>query len=444
MTTTITLHVDVAGNPQGDGSKDKPFWRITDALAEARLKTEKDTEIVIDVASGTYTGSYDAVALANNPHLEVLPLILDVNNLTLRGKTEFQMEKGVPTDYLTGGQTLITGDKQIADKQTIILIAHTQKNANRDGIGVTVEGLVLESPEEGTVKQAGVGLLADRVRDFIIRNNAISNFMVGLRTRYASGRLSGNVLKGNVKFGAGIIAGSVNQPSNVALHGNYATENLFGICLSGTGGFFQQDIGQNNIPFQQVPNPLKLTLPQDQKDVPDQLTVELTRNDLSGNKVGGFRCFFYSPQTYETNEFAKPLTSNVTVKAEANSFKGNTRYGIVLDAGFPFSNNPRQFSSNFTGRFDNNQVDNNVTKAALFTFERVFVLLNLPDDKPASTYKYLSGSNWVVTGSDAEFQINNHIPEDSDYDNPDLDPLSQRKLGNTLIINKQELTGSTL
>jgi hypothetical protein len=159
MTTTITLHVDVAGNQQGDGSKDKPFWRITDALAEARLKTEKDTEIVIDVASGIYLGSYDAVALANNPHLEVLPLILDVNNLTLRGKTEFQMEKGVPTDYLSGGQTLITGDKQIADKQTVILIAPTQKNGNRGGIGVTVEGLVLESPEEGTVKRPEWGYL---------------------------------------------------------------------------------------------------------------------------------------------------------------------------------------------------------------------------------------------------------------------------------------------
>src|SRR5690349_17274518 len=65
-----TLYVDAAATENGDGSRHRPFWRITDAVVRAReLRQEErhhERRIVIHVLPGTYTGSYNPDHLAAN------------------------------------------------------------------------------------------------------------------------------------------------------------------------------------------------------------------------------------------------------------------------------------------------------------------------------------------------------------------------------------------
>src|SRR6516164_7369432 len=69
-----TLYVDAAAAESGDGSRHRPFVRITGAVERARvLRQERDAHkgrIGIQVRPGTYTGSHYAADLAGNPKLE--------------------------------------------------------------------------------------------------------------------------------------------------------------------------------------------------------------------------------------------------------------------------------------------------------------------------------------------------------------------------------------
>src|SRR5258708_17961441 len=68
------LYVDAAATYNGDGSRERPYWRITDAVLRARALRQEDTDdkvkspkdgddeekrIVIHVLPATYVGSYD-------------------------------------------------------------------------------------------------------------------------------------------------------------------------------------------------------------------------------------------------------------------------------------------------------------------------------------------------------------------------------------------------
>src|SRR5262252_6067573 len=74
------LYVDAAAMENVDGSRERPFGRITDAVVRARALRHEDSRheerIVIQVRTGTYRGSYQPTDLAHNPRLELLPIIL--------------------------------------------------------------------------------------------------------------------------------------------------------------------------------------------------------------------------------------------------------------------------------------------------------------------------------------------------------------------------------
>ncbi len=84
------LYVDAAARQNGDGSRHRPFWRITNAVARARELRQDDSDpeerIFIHVRPGTYVGSYDPVHLANNPRLELLPIVINVPDLASRAE----------------------------------------------------------------------------------------------------------------------------------------------------------------------------------------------------------------------------------------------------------------------------------------------------------------------------------------------------------------------
>src|SRR5262245_11277254 len=86
------LYADASVAANGDGAAARPYWRITDAVARARLLRQTAAipageRIVIHVAPGVYLGSKVNSALNHNPHYEELPLLLNVPNLTLAGST---------------------------------------------------------------------------------------------------------------------------------------------------------------------------------------------------------------------------------------------------------------------------------------------------------------------------------------------------------------------
>src|SRR5215470_12353427 len=84
------LYIDASATENGDGSRDHPFWRITDGVVAARSirQHQHHHDITLHVLPGTYVGSYDPDHLAKNPRLELLPIILNVSNLSLEGGTE--------------------------------------------------------------------------------------------------------------------------------------------------------------------------------------------------------------------------------------------------------------------------------------------------------------------------------------------------------------------
>src|SRR6266404_9380526 len=86
------LYVDTSANSDGDGTAARPYWRITDAVERARLLRQgasilPSELIVIHVAAGAYLGSKEPSILAKNPRYEVLPVLLNMPNLTLAGST---------------------------------------------------------------------------------------------------------------------------------------------------------------------------------------------------------------------------------------------------------------------------------------------------------------------------------------------------------------------
>src|SRR5712664_1621468 len=117
------FYVDAAATQNGDGSRHRPFWRITNAVVRARELRQDDSDpeerIVIHVRPGTYVGSYDPSHLANNPRLELLPIIINVPDLNLEGGTELdQDEGGLPTGtYPPESETLLTTDRELTRGQ---------------------------------------------------------------------------------------------------------------------------------------------------------------------------------------------------------------------------------------------------------------------------------------------------------------------------------------
>ena len=167
------LFVDAVATQNGDGSRDNPFWRITDAVERARALRQEDHEkrIVIDVLPGTYTGSYDPAHLPSNPKLELLPIILNVSDLSLEGATAFDEDgHGLLTGtYPPETETLVTTDLPLTRGQMLLLIASTTDGMA--GNQVSVSGFVTDAQAQGQPGVPGFLIYADRVSDFSIHHN---------------------------------------------------------------------------------------------------------------------------------------------------------------------------------------------------------------------------------------------------------------------------------
>jgi hypothetical protein len=421
------LYVDANAAWSGDGSADAPYLRITDAMTRARSGRQSGLEetITIHVAPGTYSGSYSGSRLKSQPRLELLPIILNVPNLTLSGATKLLEDASeLPTGAQPGTETVITTDEVVSSPNftaCLILVAPTTDGGSGDG--VTVSGFILDPQATVHLPQDGVpelqSIWLDRAADFEVRQNIVMRSGDGVRSRMSSGSVKGNLFLGNGFAGAYLTGGNRAYPANVRIIGNRGFDNVRGGAMLGAfGNTIPLDLGSNTL---QSPAVL---LAADPASWPNLLTATVNDNDFSGNVVYGLRCGAYPPDNYY--KLKADLTARLEANVSGNSFKGNQNYGLVLDAAFP---PPRSDKSAVSARFDlalqNNALTGNGRATALFTFERFTVSLGTDSLKD---FNYLSESVYNLTDPERETL-------GFDYDNPVTDPFDGTVLNNTLIIN---------
>ncbi len=107
-----TLYVDCAATSRGNGSAARPYWRITEALKKARaLRRGSSGRITIRVAPGTCSGNFETQPTGQTTRPpELLPLVLNVPNLTLHGAGVMKYADGYPVGPRAGTATTVTVD----------------------------------------------------------------------------------------------------------------------------------------------------------------------------------------------------------------------------------------------------------------------------------------------------------------------------------------------
>jgi hypothetical protein len=416
----VNLYVSAGAAPGGNGSAAAPYRRITDAGAAARtLRTSpsenRGTAVVVWVAPGQYVGSSDWATLARNPALEPLPIILDVPDLALAGATVLAPDAaGFPAEVVTGTETTLTSREGVSGAQALLVVGPT--SADVTGRNVTVRGLILDGGNGGKSID-GIDLILDRAQGFAIQATVITGAAdVGIRGRASSGTVEASLMTG-VGLGAGLGGGNSSWPAHVVVRNNRAVANVEGgALLAGSG----------------VPILAPMLLPVAPGTMFDSLTGEVTGNDLSNNAQDpnlsfGLRLFQLVPQMP-----AGQSSGSLTVAVSGNRIVNNS-FGITIDAGFPYRDDPRLWSGTFHGSFSGNMVAGNRLASAFITFARFPAVIG-GDSSSLKTFKYLQDSTFALSYTGGEL-------DGFWFDNPSTDPVDGRSLDNTLIVNGVPLSG---
>jgi hypothetical protein len=425
------LYVDAAATENGDGSRDHPFWRITDGVVAARALRQEDGDdeekgIVIHVLPGTYTGSYDPDHLASNPRLELLPIIVNVPDLSLEGGTEFDEDAdGLPRDtHSPDSETLFTTDLPLSQGQMLLLIATTTDGMA--GNRVSVSGFVMDAQAPAT---PGFDIYADRVSDFSIHHNLLRHGSGGIQTRLASGTVEANVCTPNTQAGIFITGGSRAHPASVTLRRNRSTQNAIGATVAAVANFVELRLVANPLTLEPLQTIYDRNDPQDQENIPDTLEATIEGNDFSENHLLnalGLRCGFYPPFPYTTVDETQPITGSLNVTVRDNGLNGNGNYGISVDAFRSNRSYPRQLTGMFEGTFEHNALTDNGRNVSVFDFTNVETAIGIMSRQD---YKYMQESTFQVADLDGEL-------EGFDFDHPLNDPFDGSPVvGNVLVVN---------
>ena len=407
------LYVDAAAVAGGDGSKHNPYRRITDAVNQARAIWQADTKskakFEIEVAPGTYIGSYTNTG----PTIEVLPILIDFPNLKLRGGTSMlEDENDLPTGvFETGKNSLLVAQPALTGNQMLLKIAPPSVDKSK---GIEVSNLSFDMGYTMTQTPAGgIAIEVERSQDFILNNNFVTggfNYPTGGATagidiRASSGKISGNYI---TKSGCGacVSLGNASSPAQIVFTGNRSINNAnYGLLMGG-------DITASGY---------------------DTLSAVVEENDLSDNNInanqgGGIRVIVvkHDPPDLATS-------GNVTVFISDNRISNNN-FGYSIDAGFPYrvfngSPDPRLHTGTVNLSLEDNEVVGNLRAPALITFNRNTATLNPGSSTNGVTrFKYLEHSTYNITDADGE--LNGYW-----FDHPVSDSVDGRTLQNTLRIN---------
>jgi hypothetical protein len=373
-------------------------------------------------------GSYDPLHLADQPRLELLPIIVNVSDLSLEGETELdQDEDGLPTGtYPLESETLLTTDAPLMRGQVLLLIAKTDDGMA--GNGVSVSGFVMDARGNELPTVPGFNIYADRVSEFSIHENFFRHG--GVATRLASGSVEANFcMSSHLGPGIFISGGSITHPARVNLRRNRATQNdLGGAGIFAVANFVQLLLGANTLRLETLQMSYDLDNREDQQNIPDTLEATVENNDLSDNLAGpdggsgyGLACRYYPPFRYTTADPTQAMRGTLNVAVSGNRINRNANYGVIVDAGSSDRSTPRELTATFLGTFEQNALIDNGRNTSTFAFTNSLGI--------RGNFKYLQHSTYQVADLDGEL-------EGFDYDHPLEDPFDGSPVvGNVIIYN---------
>ena len=341
------VYVDCAATSRGNGSATHPYWRITDALRKARaLRRENQGRIFIRVAPGTCSGNFETQPTGQSTRPpELLPLVLNVANLTLHGAGVMEYADGYPVGPRAGTATTLTVDTEHPGDipTTVIYVGPTTDGGRADG--TVIEGLVIDN-----AAKAWFGIYITRTQRLTVRNNVVTDTWLGaINGTESSGRIVGNVVHRGFP-GLAFSAGTFENPSRLFIGGNSATDNYDGVLIFGNSGFTDYlDMGAN--PLEVLPRPINPRSSQ----LGNRIEVDFEGNDVSNNFLG-LRFSILGGGRYPYAQ-----TGHISANVHKNRFIDNAGYPLVVDEGFVFRGSssywtdpnpdPANFPEGFLGFF---------------------------------------------------------------------------------------------
>jgi hypothetical protein len=317
-----TVYVDCAVTSRGNGSVARPYWRITDALESARmLRRGSPRPITISVAPGICSGNFETQPTGQRTRPpELLPLVLNVPNLTLHGAGAMEYADGYPVAPRAGTATTVTVDIPrlgILDN-TVIYVGPTTDGGRADG--TVIEGLVIDD-----AFNSWHGMFINRTQRITVRDNVVEHVNFGaINGSECSGRIVGNVVHDGTP-GMVFAAGTPSNPSRLYIGGNTATNNYEGVAFFGASIATEHlDMGAN--PIEELPYPINPTVSQ----MGNHIEVEFEGNDVSNNSNG----LQFSMLGGAHYPYAQ--TANMKVSVHDNRFIDNLGYPFSVESGFVF------------------------------------------------------------------------------------------------------------
>ena len=319
-----TIYVDCAAVSRGNGSARRPYWRITDALERARqLRPADSRRIVIRVAPGICSGNFETQPTGQTTRPpELLPLVLNIPNLTLHGAGIMEYAEGYPVAQRAGTATTVTVDtfRYGWFDNTVILVAPTADGGRADG--TVIEGLAIDD-EFNSVH----GIWITRAQRITVRDNVVEHVnFAAINVTESSGSIIGNVIHDGTP-GLGVAGGSQDNPSKLYVGGNSITANYEGIgvfgnsTITGPGRF---EVVAN--PLEMLPYPINPTASQ----VGNHIDVEFEGNDVTNNYFG-MRFSVIGVGGYPYSQ-----TGSINARVHDNRFMDNAGYPFAVESGFVF------------------------------------------------------------------------------------------------------------
>lgn len=382
------IHVDDGAAAGGNGSGERPYNNLPDAVAAARASS---TQVVIKVEPGDYPLSS--------------PLVLDFP-VELRGSNEAVVAPDDPWptgSIVAGTETRVFATAAIGS-QPLIKIGRSDATVLT---GVSISGFTFQG------SSAAQEIVLTRVQRYLVADNvfrAPANF--AFQSNASSGELKANYFSG-VGTAAIFNGGYPESPSNIVASGNRAVgNNLGGILLNGAS----------------------IDIP----ELGDHLQAVVRDNDLSnntGNQGFGLRLFILRRDMGAPGDTQSEAHIDAVIRD--NRLVGN-RIGVIVDAGFPYRSvagvcDPRTYSGTINLDLFGNTLNSSQVSPALITFTRFNAALN-PSLLPL--WQYLHGATFEISDNDGTLAS-------ARIDHPATDPFvgpcpgdeTHEPLDNTLIYN---------
>jgi hypothetical protein len=429
------------------------FTRITDALTharrirlEARELEQARRPICIDVAAGTYVGTFAPDVLAVNPQYEAFPLVIDVPGIELRGATTLALDDhDRPVAVRADATTLIAEPPAVGNQPYVLVTTTERRNAESvvrsSGNAARIEGFALRFARCGSghacnadgdcpagdsceLVRQGTGIWTQLVRDYSIRGNAITGAgSFAIEHIASSGNTIRNLLTRNFPAGISYI-GPAPGPSKIWQ--NTSTDNGGGMVVVCAGGAFTLPTLAHEGDLSVVPRPVDGSM--------NRTDVEINGNDFSHDPGFGLRTLMFGFVPLP------PGLAECRVTALRNRITDNA-IGVVVDAGFPYQTRDgvhvdTAWTARFSGRFEGNTIEGSAENAVV-TLTRATSTRDCRelDPEQETSFRFLRNSTYTISTDDG-FAT-------ACYDNRELDPRSGQQLGNNLQINGEPRTGLT-